>query len=54
MSHRPPLYSESDLAAIKEMFPHFEIQVIRSIMDTNQGNKEASIEALLAMSVADA
>lgn len=47
------LFTEADLADVKEMFPTFETDVIKSIMNANQGNKEASIEALLAMSVAD-
>lgn len=43
------LYSESDLASIKEMFPNTENVVIITLLEANNGNKEATIEALLAM-----
>jgi hypothetical protein len=42
-------YTDEDLNSIKEMFPAFDIQVIKSILDLNRGDKEASIEALLQM-----
>lgn len=43
-------YSEADLESIKEMFPSFDAEVIKSILESNHGNKESSIEALLQMS----
>ena len=49
----PPMtsisYSEEDLKSIKELFPTFDEDVIKSILDLNRGNKEATIEALLQM-----
>lgn len=32
------------------MFPTFEVDVIKSILETNNGNKETTIEALLQIS----
>jgi toll-interacting protein len=43
------LFGEQDLNAIKEMFPSFDLEVIKSLMESNGGNKEATIESLLNM-----
>jgi hypothetical protein len=31
------------------MFPSFDLEVIKSLMESNGGNKEATIESLLNM-----
>ena len=45
-------FSAADLEYIKEMFPTFDTEIITSILESKNGNKEATIETLLHM-VAD-
>ena len=45
-------FSAADLQYIKDMFPSFDIDIITSILESKNGNKEATIETLLQM-VAD-
>ena len=45
----PPPFTEQDVLQIKEMFPDAEVEVVRSLMETNGGNKDATINNLLAM-----
>ncbi|CAF0798709.1 unnamed protein product [Brachionus calyciflorus] len=45
-----PKFSEEDFKSIKEMFPSFDDEVIKSIMESSRFDKEATIDALLQMS----
>ena len=42
---------EAGLESIREMFPSFDADVIKSILEANNGHKERTIEALLQMTV---
>jgi toll-interacting protein len=44
-----PIYSDTDLKAIVEMFPTFDSEIIKSVLEANDGNKEATIDILLQM-----
>ncbi|XP_074652595.1 toll-interacting protein-like [Tubulanus polymorphus] len=44
-----PLYTEEDLKQVKDMFPNIEEDVVVSVLEANNGNKNATINALLGM-----
>jgi toll-interacting protein len=43
-------YTDADVLAIKEMFPSFDEDIVKSILEANNGHKENTINQLLAMS----
>ena len=44
-----PMYTIQDVQQVKDMFPDIEEDVIKSILYANQGNKDTTINQLLAM-----
>nr|UCK81546.1 Toll-interacting protein [Arenicola marina] len=44
-----PLYTEEDVAQLRDMFPHVEDDVIKSLLEVNGGNKDSTINNLLSM-----
>ena len=45
-----PEYTDADVIAIREMFPSFDEEIVKSILEANDGNKEDTINQLLSMS----
>ena len=45
-----PAYTEDDFKQCKEMFPNMDDDVIKSVLESNSGNKDSTINALLQMS----
>ena len=41
--------TDEDVAVVKDMFPDVEVEVIKSVLDVNQGDKDATINNLLSM-----
>jgi toll-interacting protein len=46
----PPAISEEDVNSLKELFPDYDVEVIRSVLVSKGGNKDAAADTLLAMS----
>lgn len=44
-----PLYTEEDVAQLRDMFPHVDDDVIKSLLEVNGGNKDSTINNLLSM-----
>lgn len=46
---QPVILTDDDIQLIAEMFPNVDKEVIRSVGETNNGSKEATINSLLSM-----
>lgn len=50
---QPPAVSQpvkdEDVAVVKDMFPDVEVEVIKSVLEANHGDKDATINNLLSM-----
>lgn len=45
-----PAYTEEDVQQVKDMFPAIDDDVVRSVFESNMGNKDQTINDLLALS----
>jgi len=41
--------TDEDVAVVKDMFPDVEVDVIKSVLEANRGDKDATINNLLSM-----
>jgi len=46
---QPVAISDEDVAVVKDMFPDVEVDVIKSVLEANRGDKDATINNLLSM-----
>jgi len=46
---QPVPVTDADVAVVKDMFPDIEVDVIKSVLEANRGDKDATINNLLSM-----
>uniref|UniRef100_A0A023GF47 Putative toll-interacting protein n=1 Tax=Amblyomma triste TaxID=251400 RepID=A0A023GF47_AMBTT len=51
----PPVpITENDVKQVQEMFPEMDAEVVKGVLETHRGNKDAAVNALLSMNDANA